>query len=53
MIIMMMKMIMMNNDNDDGNYYDDVYLRKVQHGGFLVYFIYMSYVKHINPAFKA
>jgi hypothetical protein len=34
---------------------DDVYLEKLQYGeGFhIIYSVYMSYVKHINPANKA
>jgi hypothetical protein len=36
-----------NNDDDD-----DVYLR-LQHGQEFHNLVYMSYVKHINPAYKA
>jgi hypothetical protein len=37
-----------DDDNDD----DDFYLR-LQHGKGFHHLIYMSYVKHINPASKA
>jgi hypothetical protein len=38
------------DDNDDD--YDDVHLR-LQHGKGFHNLVYMSYVKHINPASKA
>jgi hypothetical protein len=51
------------NDDSDGNNYniadddddDDVYLESLQYGkGFhIIYSVYMSYVKHINPANEA
>jgi hypothetical protein len=38
------------DDNDDDD--DDVYLEKLQYGKgiHIKYSVYMSYVKHINPA---
>jgi hypothetical protein len=58
MIIMMMMLIMMmiiddnNNNNNDDYDNDDVHL-KLQHGKVFHNLVYMSYVKHINPACKA
>jgi hypothetical protein len=41
---------MQTNTDDDDN--DDIYLR-LQHGEGFHNLVYMSYVKHINAAFKA
>jgi hypothetical protein len=37
------------DDNDDDDYNNEVYLR-LQHGKGFYNHVYMSYVKHINPA---
>jgi hypothetical protein len=41
-----------DDDHDDDDHDDDVYLR-LQHGKGFHNLVYISYVKHVNPASKA